>query len=105
MKNSQQREPSKKAPIQEIWLRGIKDPKQREDFHNALIHDTLILGRLDEIIDHMLTELARSEGTVDDYDNPSWAYKTADRIGRRRSLMAIKEMISPAVAKKLGKDQ
>jgi len=103
MRNLPKKSPS--FPIQEIWTREIKDQKAKEDFKNALVHDTLILGRLDEILDYMLFELARSEGTVDDYDNPSWAYKTADRIGRRRSLMAVKEMISPAVQNKLGKDQ
>lgn len=89
---------SKKTNIPEIWTRGLPD-KNKEQFIQALIHDTLILGRLDEILDQYLTELDRSEGSQADYDNPSWAYKTADRIGRRRSLMAVKELIAPAVAK------
>jgi len=91
--------------IKGIWTKGITDQKQKDDFQTALVHDTLILGRLDEILDDMLIQLDRSEGTADDYDNPSWAYKTADRIGRRRSIMAVKELISPAVAKLTGKDQ
>ncbi len=88
--------------IQEIWTRGITEPKLKEDFQNALVHDTLILGRLDEILEYMLSELALSEGNGTDYQNPSWAYKTADRIGRRRSIMIIKELIAPAVAKRDG---
>jgi hypothetical protein len=96
MKNSKLSQTQK---IAEIWTRGIENKDAKEKFVQALVHDTLVLGRLDEILDTMLDELARSEGTHADYDSPSWAYKTADRIGRRRSLMAVKELIAPAVAK------
>lgn len=84
--------------ISEIWTRGLEG-KLKDDFIQALKHDTLVLGRLDEIIDIWLAELAHSEGSHSDYDNPSWAYKTADRIGRRRTLLGIKELIAPALRK------
>lgn len=78
------------AKLSTEWLRGLKD-KSLED---AIRHDTLVLGRLKDILDQKLSELSRGEIATSSYENPAWAFKQAHANGRKAGLTEIRNLLS-----------
>lgn len=67
-----------------IWFMDL--PKdQQEDFKRQVSSAKDVLEKLEEILKNKLKEVVLSE----DYDNPSWAYKQADRNGYNRALTEV----------------
>jgi hypothetical protein len=67
-----------------IWFMDL--PKdQQEDFKKQVSSSKDVLEKLENILKTKIKEITLSE----DYDNPSWAYKQADRNGYNRALTEV----------------
>jgi hypothetical protein len=67
-----------------IWFMDL--PKdQQEDFKKQVSSSKDVLEKLESILKTKIKEITLSE----DYDNPSWAYKQADRNGYNRALTEV----------------
>lgn len=63
---------------------------QQEDFKKQVRSSRDVLERLIQILKDKTTEVVLST----DYDNPSWAYKQADRNGYDRALTEVINLIN-----------
>lgn len=79
--------------LQMVWTRHLKDPKKKKDFEQYLRNDTLVLGRLQEILKERYKDLEYSEERDSDYDSPSWAYKQAHRNGYKTALNFVNDLL------------
>lgn len=71
------------------WFNHL--PKdQQEGFKKQVLSARDVLERLDQILQEKKTEVVLST----DYDNPSWAYKQADRNGYDRALTEVINLIN-----------
>lgn len=67
-----------------IWFMDL--PKDQQDgFKRQVSSAKDVLEKLEEIVKTKMKEVVLSE----DYDNPSWAYKQADRNGYNRALTEV----------------
>lgn len=67
-----------------IWFTDL--PKdQQEGFKRQVTSAKDVLQKLEEIVKNKMKEVVLS----DDYENPSWAYKQADRNGYNRALTEV----------------
>jgi hypothetical protein len=67
-----------------IWFMDL--PKDQQDgFKRQITSAKDVLEKLEEIVKSKMKEVVLSE----DYDNPSWAYKQADRNGYNRALTEV----------------
>jgi len=67
-----------------IWFMDL--PKdQQEDFKKQVSSSKDVLEKLENILKTKIKEITLSE----DYDNPSWGYKHADRNGYNRALTEV----------------
>lgn len=76
-----------------VWTKHLKTDEERREFEKTVRHDTLVLGRLEEIIQEKLSGLENREVSLDDYNNPSWAYKQAHMNGIRKGLTEILDLL------------
>lgn len=68
------------------WTKGL-DNQSKDDIERRFEASRTLLNRLKEICE---TKLKESEnGTLADYDSPSWAYRAADNEGFKRALRYI----------------
>ncbi len=71
------------------WIAHL--PKdQQEAFKKQINSSRDVLERLSQILKDKQTEVVLST----DYDNPSWAYKQADRNGYDRALTEVINLIT-----------
>ena len=71
------------------WFNHL--PKdQQEGFKKQIRSATDVLERLEQMLQSKRTEVVLSH----DYDNPSWAYKQADRNGYDRALTEVINLIN-----------
>lgn len=77
-----------------IWTQHLKDQDKKDNFEQALRNDTLVLGRLQEILDIKIEELESQETKLEDYENPSWAAKQAHRNGYKAGLKFVEDLLS-----------
>lgn len=78
------------------WFNHLPKDKQ-EDFKNHLKNSTKVLDRLKEICYNVIQN--GEKVSVQDYENPSWAYKQADMNGYLRAYREIADLCN------LSKDQ
>jgi hypothetical protein len=76
------------------WTQHLKSEEQKERFLQALRNDTLVLGRLKDIIEEDIAALQRREVRTDSYDSPSWAFQQAHYNGVRQQLLALHDLLS-----------
>lgn len=76
------------------WTQHLKSKEQQERFLQALKNDTLVLGRLRDIIEEEIEAVGRREVRSDSYDSPSWAYQQAHYNGVRQQLLALRDLLS-----------
>jgi len=70
--------------LKTIWFMDL--PKdQQEGFKKQISSSKDVLEKLEKIIKDKIKEVVLTE----DYDNPSWAYKQADRNGYNRALTEV----------------
>jgi len=71
------------------WFTNL--PKdQQEGFKKQVLSSKDVLERLRQILEDKQTEVVLST----DYDNPSWAYKQADRNGYDRALTEVINLVT-----------
>lgn len=63
---------------------------QQEGFKKQVLSSRDVLERLQKIMEDKKTEVVLST----DYDNPSWAYKQADRNGYDRALTEVINLLT-----------
>jgi hypothetical protein len=70
--------------LKTIWFMDL--PKdQQEGFKKQISSSKDVLEKLEKIIKDKIKEVVLTE----DYENPSWAYKQADRNGYNRALTEV----------------
>ena len=67
-----------------IWFMDLPKDEQ-EDFKRQVKSSKDVLEKLEKIINDKTKEIVLAT----DYDNPSWAYKQADRNGYNRALSEV----------------
>lgn len=75
------------------WFKG-ETGDQKKKLEQAIRHDTLVLGRLREIVEGKLDTANRSEIKLSVYDTPSWAAKQAHVNGYKQAFREIEELLS-----------
>ena len=75
------------------WTRHL-EPANVDKFRQALVNDTLVLGRLLAIIEDMELEIDRVETSEKTFDNPNWQYQAAYRFGQRSQLNKVKALLN-----------
>jgi hypothetical protein len=75
------------------WFSGLEPDakKQMEDYFNS---SPLLRERLAYIITNKIKSRNTKSMSLEEFDNPSWAYKQADKNGYERALLEIIELIS-----------
>jgi hypothetical protein len=76
------------------WFRGERDKKAKDDFEKMLRNDGVVLGRLRDVINDLRSEIERQETSVEDFDSPSWALKQASRLGEKRGLNKVIDLLT-----------
>lgn len=75
------------------WTSGLETDakKAMEGYFEG---SPLLRERLIYIINNKIRNRTKESMTLEAFDNPSWAYKQADKIGYERALLEIIELIS-----------
>lgn len=68
------------------WVRHLSDKSLKDKFHQALVNDTLVLGRLLAILEEELEVLNRTEVTEKTFEDPNWSHKVAFYNGEKARL-------------------
>lgn len=84
---------TRSSRIDTKWFRDLRDKKSKEDMERMLRNDKVVLGRLKEIIEDLMLELEGTETSNGDFDTPNWALKQASRLGEKRGLKKIKDLL------------
>lgn len=73
------------------WLKG-KSKEEIESLVSLLGNSSFLCNEILNILDQLDAEEARAETSLDEYDNPSWSHKQADRNGARRAYRKIRAL-------------
>lgn len=76
-----------------VWTQHIKDPEDKQRFHDQIKNAKPVLDRLAEILDQEELGLDRSEQSIKSFDTPNWDYKQAFKNGCRSEIHTIKDLI------------
>lgn len=76
------------------WTRNLSDQTEIDRFTQSL-QNSIVLDRLYDLLSEMKTEQERTEQGTDQYDNPNWEYRQADRNGYLRALNQIIKLTDP----------
>ena len=87
-----QRLQSNKA-LDSRWMRNL-ETSEKEKFEQALRHDTLVLGRLLEILTEEYNVLNTQEENDSQFDNPNWQFRTAYRNGQKSQLNKVMTLLN-----------
>lgn len=83
--------PDKKPCID--WFQGLQD-KERSDLEYVLKNNTILIQAILDILTRYEEQESRSEISVSQYDNPSWAYRQADTNGAKRALAKVRNLFT-----------
>lgn len=72
--------------MNQAWLLNVS-PDKKQDVIDAVKHSTVVLRQLQYFIEHEIKQLDQTG--LDDYSDPSWSHKQADRLGQLRVLRKI----------------
>jgi len=75
------------------WLRNV-EPDKKAKFEQALRNDTLVLGRLLEILEEEYANFQGQEENESQFDNPNWQFKIAYRAGLRAQLKRVMTLLN-----------
>lgn len=81
-----------KTRVSKEWTKGLEE-KDKENFLQALLHDTLVLGRLKTILNEYIEDLETRRNSHTSYENPNWAYIQADATGCIRTYKKIRDLL------------
>ena len=78
-----------------VWTQGLTgEPKARFEDAIKSVLATPVMARLSEIIEDKMNGLDTHEGSVADYDTPSWSHKQAHRNGLRQGYLDVLKLIN-----------
>lgn len=80
--------------ISSRWAKHIKDPVKKEVFLKTIRGSHIALERLAQLIDEDLNTMSVGEGTLKDFEDPSWSHKQAYRNGYRALARDILNLIN-----------
>jgi len=80
--------------IPQQWLKNISDKTKRDEAEVIIRNSTTALSRLYDLLEEKEQSINSQEASITDFDNPSWAFKSAFRNGQRASLKEIKELLT-----------
>lgn len=75
------------------WTAGM-DPEQKERFVLVLRNNSLLVDRINAILDQWDREIEKTEFSIKDYDTPNWDVKQAHRNGDRGRIKKLKDLFS-----------
>lgn len=87
-----ERNPSKPSGFPLEW---VPPGSEKESVEQLLRNSTQALTLVSKLLRKKLEAVEASEGSSDDYDAPSWAFKAADRSGRKRTLRELLKLLEP----------
>ena len=74
------------------WTKHLQG-QEKDDFELIVRNSTLLLTRLRQIFQERENEIINSQYSLNDFDSPSWALKTAYRNGQLADLKSLKDLI------------
>ena len=80
-------------PLAVVWTKHLRTQDQKQTFEQTLRASSTIVGRLKEILDEEERALDAQTTGVAEFDNPSWAYKQAYRLGEKNRIRKLRELI------------
>lgn len=75
------------------WVKHLPT-EERKKFEDVVRNDTLVLGRLADILEEKLIGLENREASLLDYENPSWAYRQAHMNGLKAGLTNVLKLLA-----------
>lgn len=78
--------------INTAWYEGL-DEKEKKETESLIKASSLLLRRLDQVLDNQQKNLDRVENNLDVYSSPSWAYKQAHLNGTRQAYQTMKALL------------
>ena len=84
-------QPEKKFQLK--WFKGL-DEKQAKQLRDILTHNTIFFDRFMEILNEFEEELEGREYSLEDYTDPSWAYKQAHINGQKALINKVKRLFN-----------
>lgn len=81
------------SQLKSDWLKG-KNPEEVKAIKEALAHNVALREAVLSLVDRVEAEERRHEISLEEYNNPSWAYKQADRNGALRMLNKFRSLFT-----------
>lgn len=75
------------------WTRGLPDD-QSQSFQNLLRNSSTLLSRLKELLEEELSQITKSESSIQDFEDGNWAVKQAFRNGDRSRIRKVIDLIT-----------
>lgn len=76
-----------------VWTKNIEKAEDKKKFEEALRNDTLILGRLREILQEKNKLAENQEISPKLFDDPNWAYKQAYINGYKQGMKQVDDLL------------
>jgi lipoprotein NlpI len=77
------------------WTQHLKDdPEAKQKFEDYVKNSSLLIKRLNDMIDSIERDLGRSETSADVFNTPNWDYLQAYKNGYRSALDTFRLIIS-----------
>ena len=79
--------------LSSIWTIGVEEGR-KEEYVQTILNSTIVIDRLNKIVDDYLEQLEQDELNEDHFNNPEWAVRQAHILGRKRELRRLKTIIA-----------
>lgn len=75
------------------WTSGMT-PEQKANFEISLRNNSVLVGRVNEILSQWEQEIDKAECSIKDFDTPNWKYRQVFRNGDRSRIRKLKDLFS-----------
>ena len=75
------------------WFRGLSE-KDKKGLEETLRNSTYLLTHIQRVLTRRLEEARKGEISLEEFDNPSWAYKQAFTLGQIRATQDLLNLVS-----------
>lgn len=76
------------------WTSHLTDPKEKENFKRQIRSAKPVLEHLKLMIEDQIKQTESAEIDAKSFDNPSWAYKQAYKLGYKSILSFTKHVLT-----------
>lgn len=77
-----------------IWTRHLVDPSQKESFEKVIRNSTLLMSRIQDMLNELDQEIERSEISTKAFEDPNWQYRQAHINGQKNMLYKLKDIFN-----------